>query len=143
VNYAHSAPIAAIVGAVLGFIILITLGLFIFLCIRKKRQTKVYKALAYPSSLVGSDMTPQLSSEFLVDPQTRAAADQRIGKASSQLQQKVAALYRVDTVAERHNPLQLDSREIGRHENRSHRSISRYAELPAGPMPWQGNSGGN
>lgn len=61
-SYGHSAPVAAVVGAVLGSVILCTLLLAIFFFIRKCRLTKVYKAPAYPSPFVGGDMTPQLSS---------------------------------------------------------------------------------
>ncbi|KAF1830626.1 hypothetical protein BDW02DRAFT_91878 [Decorospora gaudefroyi] len=123
-NPANSTPIAAIVGAVLGTIVLIVLLLSIFFCMRKKRRTKVYKAPAYPSPLVGSDMTPQLSS-----------------KASSQFQQKIAALYSAESMTERCDPQQLDGREISRYERHRHGSIGRFAELPAEPLPWPGNSG--
>ena len=63
-SHAHSTPVAAIVGAVLGFVILCALVLAIFHYIRKRRLTKVYKAPAYPSPFVRGDMTPQLSSKF-------------------------------------------------------------------------------
>lgn len=58
-----SVPVAAIVGATLGGVILCALLMTVFLCIRKRQAKKVYKAPAYPSPLVGSDMTRQLSSK--------------------------------------------------------------------------------
>ncbi|EUC31185.1 hypothetical protein COCCADRAFT_6907 [Bipolaris zeicola 26-R-13] len=116
-----SVPVAAIVGAVLGSVILCTLLLAILFFIRKRKLTKVYKAPAYPSPYVGGDMTPQLSS-----------------KASSQFQKKVAELYRADTMETREPP-QLDSREI-LPQFRRRDSMGRFAELPAEPLPWPGHS---
>jgi hypothetical protein len=88
-------------------------------------------------------MTPQLSSKSCLFQQPRTITDHGTGKASSQFQQKVSALYRADTMTERHHPQQLDSREIGRYERHRQGSIGRFAELPAEPLPWPGNSGGN
>ncbi|KAG9188177.1 hypothetical protein G6011_02100 [Alternaria panax] len=121
-NHIHS-PVAAIVGAVLGTIIFCALLVSILLHLRKRRHTKIYKAPDYPSPLVGSDMTPQLTS-----------------KASSQFQQKIAALYRTESITEPDSPTQLDSREIGRDDPRRNGSVRHFAELPAEPLPWPGNS---
>jgi hypothetical protein len=84
-------------------------------------------------------MTPQLSSKlFHVTLWTPGHySNMRPGKASSQFQQKIAALYKADTV-ERCEPAQLDSREI-LHQHRRRDSIRRFAELPAEPLPWPGH----
>ncbi|KAF3046337.1 hypothetical protein E8E12_002601 [Didymella heteroderae] len=63
-----SIPTAAIVGAVLGGIILIATILGFFFCLRHRKHTKVYKAAEYPWPHVGSDMTPQLPGHQ--EPQT-------------------------------------------------------------------------
>ncbi|KAF9699665.1 hypothetical protein EKO04_002627 [Ascochyta lentis] len=56
----NAVPAAALVGAVLGGIILIAVVIGLFYCIRRHRYTKVYKAAVYPSPHVGNDMSPQL-----------------------------------------------------------------------------------
>ena len=60
----HKAPTAAIVGGVLGGVIFILMVLGLFLCMRRRRRTKVYTAAVYPSPHVGSDMSPQLPSTY-------------------------------------------------------------------------------
>lgn len=134
-----SVPVAAIVGAVLGSVILCTLLLAILFFIRKRKLTKVYKAPAYPSPYVGGDMTPQLSSMLShVAMSGTKESNSFPGKASSQFQKKVAELYRADTMETREPP-QLDSREI-LPQFRRRDSMGRFAELPAEPLPWPGHS---
>ncbi|KAF1937433.1 hypothetical protein EJ02DRAFT_437878 [Clathrospora elynae] len=125
-SHIHPAPVAAIVGSVLGAVIIIAIALCIYFCIRRRKRTIVYKAPKYPSPCVSNDMSPQLS-----------------GKASSQFQQKVASLYRAESRATRCDAQQLDSREIGRSETFSRRTIGQFAELPAEPLPWPGHSASN
>lgn len=135
----HPVPAAAIVGAVLGSLILCALLLAIFFFIRKRRLTKVYKAPAYPSPFVGGDMTPQLSSKLSDVAMSGVEGSNMVaGKASSQFQKKVAELYRADTM-ETCEPPQLDSREIVP-QFRRRDSMGRFVELPAEPLPWPGHS---
>lgn len=68
--------------------------------------------------------------------------DINIGKVSSQFQQKVAALYRVESITERYDTQQLDSREISRLEHGCRDATGRFVELAAEPLPWPGNSHG-
>jgi hypothetical protein len=62
------------------------------------------------------------------------------GKTSSQFQQKMAALHRAESITEPDDPAQLDSREISQYDHQRNRSVGRFAELPAEPLPWPGNS---
>ena len=129
-----------VVGAVLGASILCALLLAVWLWIRKRRDTKVYKAPSYPSTLIGSDMTPQLAGQFMrstFDDESRI--DINIGKESSQFQQKVAALYRAESITDGYDTPQLDSREISRIEHGRHDSAGRFVELAAEPLPWPGD----
>ena len=63
-----------------------------------------------------------------------------IGKLSSQFQQKMAALYRAESITERYDTPQLDSREISRLEDGRHDSAGRFVELAAEPLPWPGDA---
>ncbi|KAH8622495.1 hypothetical protein IG631_22770 [Alternaria alternata] len=63
-----------------------------------------------------------------------------LGKASSQFQQKIAALCRAESITEQDDLAQLDSREIGRDKHLCNGSVGNLAELPAEPLPWPGNS---
>ncbi|KAF2622030.1 hypothetical protein BU25DRAFT_217662 [Macroventuria anomochaeta] len=54
----NATPTAAIVGGVLGGIILISIIVGLLFCIRRRKRTKVYKAAVCPSPHVGSDMSP-------------------------------------------------------------------------------------
>lgn len=63
----HALPTAAVVGGVLGGIILIAAIIGLFCCIRHKQGTNTYKAASYPSPHVGRDMSPQLSGKYQHD----------------------------------------------------------------------------
>ncbi|KAH6852865.1 hypothetical protein BKA58DRAFT_394381 [Alternaria rosae] len=140
-DHAQSSIIAPVVGAVLGTVILCALLASILLYLRRRRRTKVYKAASYPSPLVGDDMTSQLSSKpmcYALVFGTRYYL--KSGKASTQFQQKIAALYRADSITKPENPPQLGSREIGQHELHRNASMARLSELPAEPIPWPGHA---
>ena len=81
-------------------------------------------------------MTPQLSSDLNVLCIPEGEANTFADKSSLKFQQKVAALYRADSIDE---PSQLDSRELPRQRQRNG-SIGRFAELPAERLPWPGHT---
>ncbi|KAF1925293.1 uncharacterized protein M421DRAFT_258582 [Didymella exigua CBS 183.55] len=61
----NSVPTAALVGAVLGGVILIAMIAGLVLYLRHRKRTKVYKAAVYPSPHVGCDMSPQLPGKYI------------------------------------------------------------------------------
>ncbi|KAF2133030.1 hypothetical protein P153DRAFT_178404 [Dothidotthia symphoricarpi CBS 119687] len=114
-QHGHSIPIAAIVGPVVGVVVLIATALLIFFCLRRRKRTKMRRAATFPSPYVGSDMSKQLHNSVLPQQEEEERKPQHKTIFSTSQPQ----------------PQQLDSREVVPAAELGESPIRHIAELPA------------